>query len=695
MRFKVSLAAISVAIAGPSFAQTTIARLPVAPTEQVPTQDEEQAVTAYPPEFFAAARPNTALDMVQRLPGFNFDGGSSVRGFAGGGGNVLIDGARSLTKTESLEETLRKIPASTVARIEIVRGGAPGIDMQGRTVLANVVRRPGGGGGIAYTHFFIWDGRGLPGVRAEAQRRWNGRAFEVSLLVGQGPDDALADGERVRVDRNGAVLIRSQLNTQGGGTRYWATGAYETPIFGGQLRVNAVIQRNPFHSDFVDVLSVPGGVELEQDRIGRENYEFGGRFTRGLGQNILFEGLLLEQLTRTATTVNFTSPTVSRLFDLDTHTGETIARSTFTWRAARNLSVEFGGEGAFNWLESQTALTVNNSPVNLPAANVRVEELRGELFGLATWRPHPTLNVEAGLRFEASTITSTGDTALEKTLSYPKPRLVLTWSPNATNQVRFRVEREVGQLNFNDFVAASSVANTGTAIAGNPDINPQQAWVIEAAYEHRFWQNGQISLTLRHSEITDVVDRIPLIAGNTVIDAPGNIGSGTRDEAILALSIPLARFGLPGAQIRPTATWRRSEVTDPVTGQSRPISAVHAVDFELHFTQDLPRWRLNWGVDVNPGFGGGSNGAGGFRETNYRVTEITSRVLHNYVTVFSEYKPRPNLILRFEVQNLLGRDAITIREVYAGPRNTSLLSYVDTRSLHPGPSILFRIRQTF
>jgi hypothetical protein len=48
----------------------------------------------FPPSFFAEARPNTANDMVARVPGFAISQNTSVRGFSGAVGNVLIDGAR-------------------------------------------------------------------------------------------------------------------------------------------------------------------------------------------------------------------------------------------------------------------------------------------------------------------------------------------------------------------------------------------------------------------------------------------------------------------------------------------------------------------------------------------------------------------------------------------------------------------------
>jgi hypothetical protein len=36
------------------------------------------AVTPYPAAFFAASQPNSALDMIARLPGFTFDNGEAA-----------------------------------------------------------------------------------------------------------------------------------------------------------------------------------------------------------------------------------------------------------------------------------------------------------------------------------------------------------------------------------------------------------------------------------------------------------------------------------------------------------------------------------------------------------------------------------------------------------------------------------------
>ena len=103
---------------------------PSATPAQTPTQNAtpskaDQAVTSYPPSFFTSFQPNTALDMVNDLPGFSLDTGDSVRGFAGSAGNVLIDGERPASKTDGLDQILQRIPASSVARIDVIRGSAP------------------------------------------------------------------------------------------------------------------------------------------------------------------------------------------------------------------------------------------------------------------------------------------------------------------------------------------------------------------------------------------------------------------------------------------------------------------------------------------------------------------------------------------------------------------------------------------
>lgn len=644
-------------------------------------------VIAYPPSFFAEAAPDTAYDMVLRLPGFTFDKGAAVRGLAGSGGNVLIDGQPPVSKNDALDELLKRIPAASVARIELIRGGTPGIDMQGRSVIANVVRARTGGvrGAVMVSTHLIDDGRVLNSLRAESQAEWDGRRVELSLVYGKGPDDSLGDGVRRRTGPGGAVISIADVEGEGGGLRAWTTGAFETPLAGGRLRLNGAYMRTPASGEITDRIR-GGGREYEYYTNVRLQRELGGRFARPLGPATSLEAVAFQQWNDLETRADFEAPGVRRDFDLDKRVSESIGRLTIKRSFGPLWSVETGAEAALNRLESQTAFTLNGATVALPAADVEVEEARGEAFANVSWRPRPTLSLEAGLRHEASSISAEGDVRLEKSLAFTKPRLAGAWTLGGGRQLRLRLEREVGQLNFDDFVASSSAVSTGAVLAGNPDLSPQQAWVSELAFDQRLAWGAVLVATYRHAELSDVIDRAPIfVGGRAVADAPGNIGEGRRDEFILNLTLPLERFGLTGAQWRGQVTVRDSEVRDPATGAAREISALRPVEWEMHLTHDLPAWRGNWGVDV----------LGGYRERSYRLSEVETRKQGAWVTVFGERKLAADLILRVEVQNLTERHVRRTREIHAGPRSLAPVAVTETRDLDYGRAVFIRLRKTF
>jgi len=270
--------------------------------------------------------------------------------------------------------------------------------------------------------------------------------------------------------------------------------------------------------------------------------------------------------------------------------------------------------------------------------------------------------------------------------------VLVTWSPTAIDQVRLRIEREVGQLNFDDFTASPTVANTGALVAGNPDLSPQQAWVYSASYERRFGPDTTIAVTVRRSMLSDVVDRVPLfLNGVPVADGPGNIGDGWKDEVNVNFNAPMSLVGVPNAQLKGQITWRRSEVTDPLTGEKREISIVRPVEWDLHFVQDLRRWNTTWGIDVNKG----AADLAGYRERYFRLSEIENRKFDPWVTIFAEYKPRPDLQLRLELLNVTERSFSRERNVYAGARDRTPLLFTEVRDLRWGRVIVLRLRKSY
>ena len=696
--YSFSLASIlAVVLAGPSFAQETPPAAPVAATTT------QEGVIAYTPADFAAARPNTALDMINRLPGFTFDGGDSVRGFAGAAGNVLIDGKRPTIKTDSLGDTLARIPIDQVERIDVVRGSVPGIDMQGQTVVANVIRKKADTFQQVFSarsFLFMDTGKTIPGWNYQATRRVGDHQFDLSVSRGISMDDSVGHGWRTTTDPAGNLTKFEDSRTEGDGPVHSLRGSYKGPQFGGTLSLNGLVSTDEFKNE--QTFTTATESQTFVSRSANDRGEVGINFTTNLAPDLEWESLGLFKIAQgsldaTGLVQDLTNvdPDGSQLFEINAEAGERIGRSVLRYKMSPELSFEGGGEIAYNYRKQQVALTVDGAPIPLPASDVKVEELRGEAFVQGTWRPSPQWSLEGGIRVERSTIEQSGDTTKERSFTYPKPRLVATWSPTEDDQLRMRIEREVGQLNFQDFASEVNL-NSGQQTTGNSELEPNKTWVYEAAYEKRFWEGAAAVLTYRYEDITDVVDLFPReievdtnndnIPDTTqLVVGPGNIGSGKNEEVSLNLTLPLASVGMKGAEVKVEAKWQNSEVTDPLTGQKRRISGQRPDDITLNFRQDLPEYNLTFGLGWFPGW----------EESYYQIDVVEHLKLRDFYNSFVEWKPNSGFTLRAELSNLDPFSFNITRSIYDGRRDQNPLREIETERRNSQVLGMLSARWTF
>ena len=195
----------AMAAAGPAWGQTTLPESPEA-RGQV---DSRTGALIYPADFYASARPVTALDMIARTPGFTLDEGDSVRGLSGAQGNVLVDGRRPTSKGEDLGDLIARIAAGQVERIEIVRDRGAGLDMQGHAVVANIVRRADAtaSGAISLSSERHADDRWATDAVAEMTRSLSGgRLLELSGSLYSYIDDEAGDGREELRDASGGLI---------------------------------------------------------------------------------------------------------------------------------------------------------------------------------------------------------------------------------------------------------------------------------------------------------------------------------------------------------------------------------------------------------------------------------------------------------------------------------------------------------
>jgi outer membrane receptor protein involved in Fe transport len=647
-----------------------------------------EPVESFPAAFFAPSQPYSAFDMIARLPGFAFDGGDNdIRGLSAAGGNVLVDGKRPSSKQETLETILRRIPADAVRRVELIRAGAPGVDMQGHALLANVVRVESAAtrGRVEAELALHGGGEAYPNLAAEVSRKSGDRLLELSLSARREAEDSeTGSGFIRRTDAVGA------LQTDGRIREAWTTdtlefaAGYERPVAGGALRADLSLRRQKGWGDAVESRAFPDREVEAVDGAERiSEGELGLRYDRSLGGGWGGELKALHHRLRL-----YGEEIETEQADVAVAAERSLAHESILQAVARHegaaVNLELGGEVALNVLDSRNRLYENDVEIPLPAADVRVEERRAEAFAAATWRPSSRLALEVGSRFEVSTLAQSGDTRSEKSFAYLKPRAQLTWTPGPRDRLRLEVVRRVGQLDFDDFVGSASLS-AGTVTAGNPDLEPDRAWRTALAWERQVGTAGSIVLTLRHDRIQDVVDRIPVIGPGFAFDAPGNIGDGTRTEFEANAKLPLDRLRIPGGLLRADVIWRRSRVTDPATGVRRSISDEARVEGTVAFTQDLPAWGVRWGAEAEIGE----------TETDFRFDEIDSERLETRYSVFAEMRPAPAWNVRVFAENVGDSAFERRRERYAGLRGTAPLRRVEVRRLAYGPYVGVKVQRTF
>ncbi|MEM7707249.1 MAG: TonB-dependent receptor [Pseudomonadota bacterium] len=590
----------------PAFASTPPAEDPVDPVLQ-PTVGLTDGVQRYSRTLFQRFNPQTALDMIERLPGFTLDGGSSnLRGFGGAAGNVLIDSERPSSKSGGIEDALRRIPADQVDRIEVIRGSAGLSEAAGQSVVANVIRRREQTAGSWEVELErADDGTVYPSAEVTIARQI-GRWATSTKFNGFWERFPLA-GPRVQRDSLGALRSsqfedRPSVLTQG----YVSTDA-DRPLGGGTLTLTGRLGRSAFLPE-TERLGfdgrLPDGMPddrffIDFDSIFLEG-ELGLDWTRPLANDWSMKLLSFSsrQSLDDEQLVTLERPVGTDLsgsdFQLEEERFETVLRGTLAKAGVGKLKPEFGGEVAFNRQDSLLTLETRNGDevtrIDLPAADVVVEELRAELFANLIWLATEDLSVETGLAIEASEIQVTGDAENTQSFFFGKPFATLIYDARPGLQFRLGARRTVGQLNFSQF-AASASAEDDRLLGGNPELRPDQTTRAALTMDLRSDARGALNVETFYEWRDDVIEQILLPSGAF---GSANAGDGRVWGVTANASVPLAPV-VRGGLLEVEADLRDSDFADPLTGRDRDLSNVRSPAVLAEFRQDLTDQKWAWG----------------------------------------------------------------------------------------------------
>lgn len=645
----------------------------------------QDQVESYTPDFFAAARPATARDMIDRLPGFSFDGGGGSRGFSGNAGNVLINGQRPTSKTDSLSAVLSRIVAGDVERIDVIHGSAPGIDMQGKPVVANVIRKetPSTNVVAIANASYLNTGRTIPGAQLQYSHTEGQRSYDFSIRRDADYDGEMGEANITESTPGGAPVTTEETRRGSGGT-IGLNGAVKLPLMGGDFATNATATQSEYSSG--TLYDYAAGPQNYASTSHNQKGELGASYAVPLGETLL--GLeMLQRLGHSVSTDLLDDSGANESYSSLRDSGETITRFTLRRPLSDSVTLEGGAEAAYNFLSGKSLYSQDGTVQELPSSNVDVSERRGEAFVQASWQLAKDLMLDTGLRAEYSQIGERGDTTLSRSFFYPKPRAVLTWTVDPDSLLRLRAERKVGQLDFGDFISSANLTQ-GQVTAGNPDLKPDQRWQYELAYEYHFWDQGALTVSLTHQDIENILDDRPLDDGTgTLYDVRGNIGDGRSDQISIDAVVPTGPLlnMLDGGRFSASADWRDSAVTDPLTGQTRRLAYQDPTSYNFSFTQDMQDWRSTWSVSYS----------NGWKEVGYRLAEIQHSLGSPSVSASWNYKPSPKLNMNVSVNNILVASRTRISDYFDGPRNVSPPLSREIESRYVRPRLYFNIRKTF
>lgn len=658
------------------------------------TSDQENAGQTFDPAYFERFAPRTALDMIEQIPGFQVEGGGGGNGGRGLGQanqNVLVNGERLSSKSDSVQDQLRRIPADDVVRIELVDGTSldvTGLSGQVANVIVNLE-------GIAGS--FSWKGRyrdTTPGPE------WFGGEISVAGTTGDFSFTVALDNPNNRFGADGPTIV---LDPSGDLIQTEDTifrGKFDKPTISANLgyafsenvsaSLNLSYARSYFRRRADETITgqlIDPSMRAIRLRENGYEYEISGDLSFPLGKGSLkligVERYDSEDFSQTVIET-FESPALDAIgdrFTRDDGIGERIGRAEYNFPFI-GAQWQLAGEAAFNRLDRVSGLFELDTAgefveLDFPEGTGGVTEDRYEVSASFSKGLTGRLSFQTTAAYEFSTLKQTGSAANDRSFKRPKGSASLTWNNGKGFDITLTGERSVGQLSFGDFLARVNVDDEN-ANAGNNELVPFQRWEVQLDLNKTLGAWGSTSLMLEQRWIEDFLTLVPLddLSG----EALGNLPSARRTEIEWTTTLKLDPLGWKGAQLDLRLEYEEGEFRDPLTAELRDFSRGRDREADIELRHDIPGTSLAYGAAMNY-----ARDRRFFRleESNLAVDGPT------FARVYVEHKDLFGLTARATLGNIAnGRDRDD-RIVYDGPRNIAPVLFTEERARRIGP--IFRL----
>ncbi len=648
----------------------------------------------YSASFFEQYLPQNAREMVDRIPGFSFDGGSNDRGFGGNAGNVLIDGSRPTSKSGGLHAALVRIPAEQVERIEILRGGVGAGEASGQSVVANVVRKGEGTSGTWALKFRrAPKGETLPNIEAAVTTQYGEWKTAFDLDIGGGPgyrtaifevrdadnlltsssDEVLSDrgkwaffnGEGSREVSDGLLTLNGRI----GGDRYTSDTRKEN--FAGRLPDESQFESYWDLAEERDFKMAEFGIDWVKSTDDWKSHILGIAIINDINyQNQTNEG---DYITNELGDSDFVT---------DISKSEFIARLTYGNVSKQQFKPEYGVEIAENVQSKKSIYNRNGLNVPFDGSDRKVKELRSELFASFVYQQSDKLSFEGGLTAEFSRVTVSGDASNKINYQFLKPRLSSIYKMDKDTRLIVDAGRGVNQLALDAF-AANVQTSDDVISAGNSNLAPEINDELSVTYDWTFHERGNLKVKVFHEWRSDILEDIKLTEDESgyFTSGTGNAGDADFYGVQTDINLPLDWI-LKNGLIEISHGYRKSSFDDPIINSQRNVNGFIPRWLNFKFRQDITEHQFAWGVDF----------WSDYLETGYRVGERITFGANNRFRVFVETSQFFGLKTQLEIHHINTGEYTRSRFFYGRNVEGELVSG-DRSDTYTGSEVAYRQRE--
>ena len=625
------------------------------------------------------------LEVLKRLPGITVDrgpggrGGSvRMRGLGAGYTQVLVNGERMPPGF-----TIDSISPDMIERIEIVRGAtaefstaqavAGTINVVLRQALSNQRRELKVGASVENDQTTV-----------NASGQWADKSGSLGYTIPFNAtrfeflNEGFNEQRAFSPDFDLTQYFLSRRQNEGWGYNgniaprlSWNLGTGHT------VNLDAFLFGNTFHGHFIEdntpVLGEPPPYVSTDLRVNNRNgtfrtngqwlkrFEGGGRIDAKVGVT----AFALESDSVFVANDVIGVQTLERTVDSTIRDNGFTTLGKYSFPIVKGNSLVAGWDAAWNDRDD-TRLQRDRNP-STGASQVLDEVFdtsirRVAVYGQDEWDVTERLAVYLGLRWEGIETRSAGNTYEEITnrTSVVSPIVNLLWKLPGTqkDQVRMGIARTYKPPGIGDLVPRRFFAPNNSPVTpdfiGNPNLEPELSWGVDAGYEHYPAGGGNLSLSVYHRRVDDIIQREVTFEDGLYVSRPANIGTGsvTGLEFDAKGKLSQAWSAAPGIDLRLNLAMNRSKV-DFIPGPYNRLDGQVPWNGTVGFDYRFGSKPLTIGSSYTARAGG---------TVQNSISQKTYRSVSRQLEAYGLWRFSPAVQLRITLQNLNAPDQVFVNQ---------------------------------